>query len=200
MEHVIVEGSYATPKTPEAVLAGDLADRPCFDFYRSHPVVHFLSIDGTQICCVFTAPDAESVRRALKQIDTAPPNHVYAASIEGGAGDLAALQRRATEAMQAGALVLVERSFAAPVDFAAVQALEDRGSWCLDLHGISFLATFFARHRRRMICLYAAPDSEAVRLTNSKLEMPHDRVWAARVFGPASAQAEAQPPPAPPPS
>jgi hypothetical protein len=176
MEHVIVEGSYATPKTPQAVLAGDFADRPCFDFYRSRPVVHFLSIDGTRICCV------------------------YAASIEGCTGDLPSLQRRAAAAMDAGALVLVERSFPAPVDFAAVQALEDRGSWCLDLHGITFLATFFARDRRRMICVYAAPDSEAVRLTNGKLEMPHDRVWAARVFGPASAQAEAQPPPAPPPS
>jgi hypothetical protein len=197
MEHVIVEGSYATPKTPQAVLAGDFADRPCFDFYRSRPVVHFLSIDGTRICCVFVAPDAESVRRAMTQIDAAP-DHVYAASIEGCTGDLPSLQRRAAAAMDAGALVLVERSFPAPVDFAAVQALEDRGSWCLDLHGITFLATFFARDRRRMICVYAAPDSEAVRLTNGKLEMPHDRVWAARVFGPESAQAEAQPPPGPP--
>lgn len=183
MEHVIVEGRYAEVTTPEAVLRRGMDQRFCFDLYRSHPVIHFLTLDGTHICCVFRAPDAESVRRALDKIAVLPPERVWAASLEGTDGDLASLARATASAAERGAAVLVERDFAAPVDFAAVQALEDQGSWCLDRHHVRFLGTFFARDRRRMICLYAAPDAEAVRHTNRRLDLPFTRAWAARVFG-----------------
>ena len=184
MEHVIIEGSYPEPTTPAAVIAGDHDQRGCFALFRSHPVTHFLALDGSHICCVFRAPDAEAVRRA---VGAPPPDRVWTASLEGTSHDLAGLTVAAAETAAVGALVLVERSFAAPVDFAAVQALEDRGRWCLDQHRVRFLGTFFAKDRRRMICLYAAPDAEAVRLTNRRLELPFERVWAARVFGPDSA-------------
>jgi hypothetical protein len=184
MEHVIVEGRYPEPTTPEAVIERGQSQRFCFDLYRSHPVAHYLALDGAHICCVFRAPDAESVRRALAKIGVLPPERVWTASLEGAAGDMADLARAARGVAASGALVLVERDFADPVDFAAVQALEDAGSWCLDQHHIRFLGTFFAKDRRRMICLYAAPDAESVRLTNRRLKLPFERAWAARVFGP----------------
>jgi hypothetical protein len=65
--------------------------------------------------------------------------------------------------------------------------MEDAGRWCLDLNGVSFLSSFFARDRTRMVCLYGAPDAEAVRRTNARLGLPFERVWAARVFGPDAA-------------
>ncbi len=37
-----------------------------------------------------------------------------------------------------------------------------------------------------MICLYAAPDAESVRLTNQRLQLPFAGVWAARVCRPDS--------------
>jgi hypothetical protein len=184
MEHVIVEGRYPEPTTPEAVIERGEGQRFCFDLYRSHPVTHYLALDGAHICCVFRAPDAESVRRALAKIGVLPPERVWTASLEGATGDMTDLARAASRAAASGALVLVERDFADPVDFAAVQALEDAGSWCLDQHHIRFLGTFFAKDRRRMICLYAAPDAESVRLTNRRLRLPFERAWAARVFGP----------------
>ena len=184
MEHVIVEGRYPEPTTPEAVLERGLGQRFCFNLYRSHPVTHYLGLDGVRMCCVFRAPDAESVRRALAKIGVLPPERVWSASLEGAAGDVADLALAARAAAEHAALVLVERDFAEPVDFAAVQALEDAGGWCLEQHHIRFLGTFFAKDRQRMICLYAAPDAEAVRHTNRRLQLPFERAWAARVFGP----------------
>ena len=187
MEHVIVEGRYSEPTTPEAVIERGEGQRFCFDLYGSHPVTYYLALDGGHICCGFRAPDAESVRRALARIGVLPPERVWTASLEGAAGDVADLARAASSAAGRGALVLVERDFALPVDFAAVQALEDAGSWCLDQHHVRFLGTFFAKDRRRMICLYAAPDAETVRLTNRRLQLPFERAWSARVFGPDAA-------------
>ncbi len=181
MEIVIVDREFEAPVTPEAVLADDDDARWCFDQYRTNPSFHLLALDGIRLCCVFRAPDAEAVRQVARTLEMSPPKQAWAASLEGWNGDLADLRTRAGEAERGGSLALVERSFPAPVDFPAFQALEDAGSWCLDLNGVRFLGTFFARDRRRMLCLYQAPDSEAVKRTNSRLELPFDRVWPARV-------------------
>jgi hypothetical protein len=78
--------------------------------------------------------------------------------------------------------VVVERSFAEPVPFEEVQALEDAGAGCLEAHGVRFLRTYFSRDRRRMICLYEAPDAESVRLAEGKAGVPFERAWASRAI------------------
>jgi hypothetical protein len=75
--------------------------------------------------------------------------------------------------------VVVERSFDEPVAFEAIQAIEDRGAWCLEMHNVRFLRTFFSLDRRRMICIYLAPDAESVRLAQSQAGVPFTRVWPA---------------------
>ncbi|HSB35744.1 MAG TPA: nickel-binding protein, partial [Thermoanaerobaculia bacterium] len=60
-------------------------------------------------------------------------------------------------------------------------ALEDRGQWCLEAHGVRFVKTYLSRDRRRMVCLYEAADAESVRLAQEKAGMPFERVWTARV-------------------
>jgi Nickel responsive protein SCO4226-like len=74
-------------------------------------------------------------------------------------------------------LVLVERRFDQPVKFEDIQRLEDEGSWCLDAHNVRFLKTLFSRDRRRMLCLYEAPDAESVRLAEDQARVPFDRAW-----------------------
>jgi hypothetical protein len=81
--------------------------------------------------------------------------------------------------------VVVERVFDEPVDFDEVQALEDRNAWCLELHRIRFLRTYFSSDRRRMICVYEAPDAESVRLANRQAGMPFERVWTASIHEPS---------------
>jgi hypothetical protein len=79
-------------------------------------------------------------------------------------------------------VVLVERSFPEPVAFGDVQAKEERGSWCLEAHRVRFLKSYFSRDRRRMLCLYEAPDAESVRLAQEKAGVPFDTAWATRVI------------------
>jgi len=78
-------------------------------------------------------------------------------------------------------VVVVERSFPEPVTFEHLQVAGDRGAWCLEAHGVRFLKTYFSRDRRRMVCLYEAPDAESVRLAQEKAGLPFERAWAARV-------------------
>jgi hypothetical protein len=80
--------------------------------------------------------------------------------------------------------IVVERTFSEPVRFEEIQSLEDRGAWCLEMHGVRFLKTYFSADRRRMLCVYEAPDAESVRLAQTKAKMPFDRVWTASVYDP----------------
>ena len=77
------------------------------------------------------------------------------------------------------ALVMVERLFEEPVAYEALQANEDKNAWCLQLHNVRFLRSYFSTDRRRMICVYEAPDAESVRLAQRQMALPFERVWTA---------------------
>ncbi|HEM47578.1 MAG TPA: DUF4242 domain-containing protein [Alphaproteobacteria bacterium] len=76
-------------------------------------------------------------------------------------------------------LVIVEREFDDPVDVRALFKKESEGAWCLEAHGVRYLETFLSRDRRKMVCLYDAPDAEAVRTAERRIDMPVTRVWTA---------------------
>jgi hypothetical protein len=76
-------------------------------------------------------------------------------------------------------LVIVERSFEQACDIESLQAQENGGAWCLDLHRVRFVRTYVSRDNKRMVCIYDAPDAESVRLAQGTIAMPVDRVWAA---------------------
>ena len=78
-------------------------------------------------------------------------------------------------------VVVVERSFPEPVGFPEIQEMEVRGAGCLAAHGVRFLKSYFSLDRRRMICLYEAPDAESVRESQTKIGAPFDTVWSATV-------------------
>ncbi len=80
------------------------------------------------------------------------------------------------------AFVVVERSFVEPVQFDDIQALADRGAGCYEMHGVRFIRSFFSTDRRRMICLFEAPDAESVREVQRKSGVPFERVWAASII------------------
>ena len=87
-------------------------------------------------------------------------------------------------------MVVVERSFAEPVALEDIQAIEDRGAWCLEAPGVRFVRTYLSRDRRRMVCLYEAADAESVRLAQQKAGMPFETAWSARIVRHAAAEPE----------
>lgn len=174
MECVVVENTFDPPIVPDAFPDLVKPDSWCFDLHRaSHRRAH-VAIDGSRTACVFLAPDAESVRIALRQIGNARAV-VWSATVHDP--PVASVD---SDPLRGGAVVnVVERSFAEPVTVPDIQALEDHSSWCLETHQVRFLRTYAARDGRRMLCLYAAPDAEAVRAAQRQAAMPFDRVWSA---------------------
>ncbi|KPJ80351.1 MAG: hypothetical protein AMJ58_08895 [Gammaproteobacteria bacterium SG8_30] len=67
---------------------------------------------------------------------------------------------------------------------ADIQAIEDAGAGCLENHRVRFVRTYFSADRRRMMCLYRAPDAESVRIAQREAGMPVERVWSFRQFRP----------------
>ena len=129
--------------------------------------------------CLFDAPDAEAVRSTIRTGGLRPPQHLWAATIHpalpnGG-------QPSGAEAASRS-LAVVERCLAAPTPFDDVQAIEDAGRACFDQHDVKPLTSYFALDRRRMLCLYEAPDTQSVRSANRRAGMPFDIAWHAAVI------------------
>ena len=76
-------------------------------------------------------------------------------------------------------LVIVERSFDTPQTFAELQCKEARISWCLETHRVRFVRSLFARDGRRVVCVYEAPDVEAVRTIQRTADLPAEHIWPA---------------------
>lgn len=152
----------------------------CLKIYRVRHVASMLSADGRTVTCFFEARDAETMRSLLRRVRE-PYERLWPATVHAPPSVPAA----SALAPHGPTLVIVERDFAEPADFDALQATEDRAAWCLEEHRVRFLRTWFATDRRRMLCLYAAPDAESVRLAQQKAGMPFTRVWAARLHEPA---------------
>jgi uncharacterized protein DUF4242 len=52
---------------------------------------------------------------------------------------------------------------------------------CLTLHGVRHVVSYVAPDGRKMICVFEAPDAEAVRRTARQLGYRYDSVWAATI-------------------
>jgi len=141
----------------------------CFQLYGVGWMGSMLAVGGRRMLCHFRSPDSESLRTALRQSNSPLGLVWHGAVFE--AQDLAGTDPGYSN-------VLVTRSFSEPVELAKIQALEDAAAWCLDANEVQFVRTFFSADRKRMDCLYRAPDAEAVRRTQQTAQMPVERIWA----------------------
>lgn len=175
MIDVFVERCFAAPLTPEIVSRVTLAAGGYLDRHRVAWQGSLLARDGRRLVCHFRAPDTEAARVGLRQAG-ADVRRLWAGTVHEAVGQHGPAGN-----------VLVERTFAEPMNLADVQAIEDAGAACLQNHRVRFLRTFFSFDRRRMLCLYQAPDAESVRIAQRQAGMPMEAVWAfQRVAPPAS--------------
>lgn len=149
----------------------------CMEQYRIDHISSLVALDGRRMVCNLTAPDAEAVRNAMRQLGSGDET-IWPCTVEGPAVKAA----RPVLGQTGTSLICVDRTFADPIVLADLNAQEERNSWCLEEHGVRFLLTYFGIDRRRMICVYTAPDAESVRIAQTKATMPFDRVWAAQLF------------------
>jgi hypothetical protein len=178
MDLVLLERHLDPPIRLDDVHAMGQQAAWCMDQYRVRHVTSLLSHDGQRLTCTFLAPDAEAVRAVLRQVDGAF-ERVWPASVHAPA-DFDENAR--LEVPDERTLVVVERRFPEGIEFAALQEIEDRGAWCLAQHRVRFLRSYFARDRRDMICIYAAPDAESVRSAQRQAGVPFATAWPALVY------------------
>jgi hypothetical protein len=84
--------------------------------------------------------------------------------------------------------VVAERTMPGPFTVEQIRASIQSRSWCNDLYGISHCGSLLAPELDRVVCIYRAPDAEAVRGASQRVNVPYDRVWSATLHGPAAAQ------------
>jgi len=168
MTEVFLERSFDIPVSFPEALQMLQSGQACLGLHRVDWRVSLLSADGRQMICRFSGPDAESVRIALRQAE-ADSGITWPGTVHDAPG--------LTPADLDAANVLVTRAFDLPVALEEVQSIEDAGAWCLETHNVTFVRTFFSMDRRRMVCIYRAPDAESVRLAQRQAGMPVDRVW-----------------------
>lgn len=136
----------------------------CYDMHKVDWRGSFLSTNGHTLLCWFIAADAESVRIALRQ-SGADTQSLWPGTVH------EAPEPRVPN-------VIVERSFQDPVTLPQLQSAHDAALECLRTHRVRFARIFFSLDGRRMLCLYEAPDAEAVRIAQRQAALPLDTVWA----------------------
>jgi hypothetical protein len=171
MTRIVVERIFADAvDIPTLKIAARDPDG-CLARHNAQYLYGYLGPNRRRMICVYEAPDAESVRIANRQSGM-PFERAYTATVHEPP-----LAPSAAAPAPASTDVLVERTFPTPVVFDDVQAIENAGAWCLDEHGVTFLRTYFANDRRRMLCRYRAADAESVRIVNRRLRLPFDAAW-----------------------
>lgn len=91
-------------------------------------------------------------------------------------------------------LVIVETTYDPPLTDERRQLDQDRLSPCMELRNVEWLESFESLDRRRKVCLFRAPDVDAMRESLRNAGIPFDRIWPAaqRAPDPASADGRAR--------
>jgi len=176
---VIIEQEFSTPVTADGIIRPAERTRSCMELYGVQPQRHYLARGGLHCVCVFDAPDAEAIRSAFRTAEAAAPKAIWAATIHPGADD--DVTQAPVLCNPAHTFAIVERTFAGPVSYAEVKVAEEVGTHSSNQREVRFLRSYFSSSRKRMICVYEAPDVEAVRAVNHHAGLPFERAWGAEV-------------------
>jgi hypothetical protein len=82
--------------------------------------------------------------------------------------------------------VVVERSFESAVTLQDLRLLDESSRWCKETYGVRLLHSYMSADGLRVICVYEAPDAEAVRTANRQAGAPFDQVWKAAIYRPTT--------------
>ncbi|HTT12466.1 MAG TPA: nickel-binding protein [Burkholderiaceae bacterium] len=79
-------------------------------------------------------------------------------------------------------VIIVERTFELPPSDADLLAIGQRQAKCLDIYGVTWKKSVISADRKRMVCEYAAADTESVRKVQREAQAPFERIWAGSII------------------
>jgi hypothetical protein len=179
MSLVMIEQEFSSPLTAEDIVRPAAKTLSCMELYGANPRHHYLARGGLHCMCAFEAPDAEAVRSAYRLAGAGVPKGIWAASIhpEDRIGAIHAPVRQNPDFT----LVLVERIFADPINYAEVKSVEEVGARSSDPGAVCFLRSYFSSNRKRLVCVYEAPDVESVGTISRHAGLTFGRAWSAEL-------------------
>jgi hypothetical protein len=80
--------------------------------------------------------------------------------------------------------LVVEERFDPPVDVSQVNPNADKLSPCLPTYDVKWVASFLAADGSRCVCVYDAPNADAVRQAYRTAGVPFQTVWPASHYKP----------------
>lgn len=175
MTDVFMERLWPQPQA-DADMQTMMKEMGCMAIHRIEWCGSLLSADGCEMFCHFRAPDAESLRIAMRSLPL-PPARIWACTVHDMTPD-------PTPDALARTKVVVCHEFDEPADVHARELSESVNMGCFQIHRVRRLRSYLSTDRRRMFSLYEAPDAESVRLVQREAGLPPDRVWAVRRFAP----------------
>ena len=181
MGAVVIERRFEKPVSLDLLGRANAGAQWCLDIHGCRLFMQSLTPDGLRSLCVYDAPDAQALRRASDQVGGWPEPTVWSATTHFDPSDV----NPGATTLLAGenGFAIVDRSFPEPATFAEMQAREAAKSSCLTMHRVRFLRSFLSLDGKRMACVYAAPDTEAVRNAVRATGLPYDSVRPARLAG-----------------
>ena len=140
--------------------------KECRALYRVQFEESFSEKKGVRLICHFSAPDAESVRMALR-CSGVDINSVWAGTIHERLNLLRAN-------------VVVEHSLGPSPKKAASEVVDDIASEWLDRYGFRLARGMVSHDCTRMIGLYEVLDTESIRLAGNEGRLPATSLWMSR--------------------
>jgi len=168
--NLFLERTFDEPLTRDDVIQGGRELKWCLEVRDCQWNGSFLARDGRTMICSFSAPDAESIRAALRDPDT-DLSRFWPGTVYRGPNEITPT-------------VVVERSFDEPVTFESIKALSKAAAWCLDTYRVKYSHSVHSLDCKRMLCFYAAPDAEAVRSVQREARAPVSAIWAGSFVAP----------------
>jgi hypothetical protein len=169
---VVVERSFEEARTFDELQAAENAVAWCLEQHRVRFLRSYLSLDARSMVCIYEAPDADAVRETQRR-GGLPVARLWPAQVLGSTGR--------HQARPGFSTVVVERELPQPTPIEDIEQLIAASGGCLATNRAELLESKLSFDRTRMLCVYGAPDAEAVRRANRQLGAVVTRAWTATV-------------------
>ena len=80
--------------------------------------------------------------------------------------------------------IIFERRFDPPIQLDDVLDMYRQATWCMEQYRVLHATSLLSRDGRRLTCVFAAPDAEAVRSVAHQLGVAFERCWPSTVHAP----------------
>lgn len=149
----------------------------CFNLHRVDWIQSNLAADGGRMLCWYRAPDAESVRIALRQLGS-DMSAVWAAAVTEGKSERDANGLSNTE-------IVVEFSVDGLEDEDGLREMREDIPLALERQGLSIARTFASTDGARFICVVRGHDDAAVRDALAEMGASPSAIWHSRALVPS---------------